>query len=142
MAQVKELQNDLSGLPIKKKIDSTHFEKLDIAKKIVRDNILFPALARIFRPQLRLETKHEEVSEGSIIESDTSEDIDVSISENEEETLDTKMERYFNSLQSDSCHREEIGTQTPFTETKTDGTQTDGMVTHDKNTQTRGQASH
>ena len=118
MAQVKELQNDLSALPIQKKIESAYFEKFDIAKKIVRNHILFPALARIFWPQLRLETNCEDLSGDLIIESDTSEDIDILIHDNEEEPLDTKMERYFNSLQSKSYEREEIGINTEITETK------------------------
>ena len=89
-----------------------------LRKKIVRNHILFPALARIFWPQLRLETNCEDLSGDLIIESDTSEDIDVSIHDNEEEPLDTKMERYFNSLQSKSYEREEIGINTEITETK------------------------
>ena len=134
MARVKELQKDLFAIPIQKKNEVFNNENLDIAKKIVRDNILFPALARIFRPMLRLEAAHEEMPDDSVIESDTSEefeDEDVS----EAESLDTKMDRYFKSLPNESVAN---GMQTEATETKNDATQTEALVKNDRNTQTNG----
>ena len=93
LKRVKDLQSDLMKVPTTKDLEET-YEKICMVQKIVRDHVLFPALARIFRPLLRNGNNNEiEESvneENSTMYSDSFEDL--------EESLDEKMERYFSSM--------------------------------------------
>ena len=94
LKRVKDLQSDLMKIPTAKDLEE-RYEKKCMVEKIVRDHVLFPALARIFRPLLR-RGNNNQIEESTSEESSTL--YSASFEEDLEESLNEKMDRYFLSM--------------------------------------------
>ena len=106
---------------------------ISIVEKIVRNNVLFPALVQIFRPLLRGENRKKDEDNEDLPVPDVDEEscsLESNRFEELEETLDDKMSRYFSTMSQRSetenvVVTEETGTQTENQDKlQTVGTQT------------------